>query len=84
MQHERISARRRTLKGGKVILSKSTLIDCVIRDLSETGARLEFSGATSLPSEFKLQFATSGEERLVTLTWQRGLSAGVHFEAPRP
>ena len=81
MQHERISARRRTLKGGKVILSKSTLIDCMIKDLSETGARLEFSGATSLPSEFKLQFTTSGEEKLVTLTWQRGLSAGVHFEA---
>ncbi len=65
-----------------MILSKSTLIDCVIRDMSDTGVRLEFGGLTQLPSEFKLRVAASGAEAVVELAWQRGLSAGVWFDAP--
>lgn len=82
MEEHRNSSRRRTVKEGKVVLSKSTLIDCLIRDLSERGARLEFAGPTVLPPEFKLRIVASGVEAQVELTWQRGLSAGVKFEAP--
>jgi hypothetical protein len=45
----RISPRRRMLKQGKVVMSDWTVIDCVIRDLRDTGARLEFAGLTGLP-----------------------------------
>ncbi len=83
MEEHRKSVRRRKLDGAKVILSKSTLIDCVIRDMSDTGARLEFGGLTQLPSEFKLRVAATGTEAFVELAWQRGLSAGVRFAAAR-
>jgi len=79
---ERTSARRRTLKGGRVLLSNWTAVDCNIRNLSETGARLEFSGPTELPSEFRLLIAASGEIFPVQLSWRRGLAAGVHFTGP--
>ncbi len=81
MMQDRISDRRRTLKQGKVLLTSSSLIDCEVRDLSDTGARIEFAGPTLLPSEFKLRIAHGDLDRLVELTWQRGLSAGVRFGA---
>jgi hypothetical protein len=82
MDEHRSKDRRRKLQAGKAILSKSTIIDCTIRDLSETGARLEFSGPTQLPKEFVLRVAMTGAQAPVELMWQRGLSAGVRFDAP--
>ena len=41
------------LKDAKVVLSDWTMINCTIRDVNEEGARLVFSGATSLPEEFR-------------------------------
>ncbi len=76
LQELRASQRQRIIRGGKVILSKSTLLDCVIRDLSSGGARLEFAGPTSLPSEFKLRIREEAAKP-VELAWQRGLRAGV-------
>ena len=81
VQHEcRAFARQRTAKDGKVILTKSTLLDCVVRDLSSGGARLEFAGPTALPSEFKLRISVEATAKPVELAWQRGLRAGVRFE----
>ena len=71
--------RQKALKAGKVILSESTLLDCVIRNTSDGGARLQFDAVVALPAEFKLQIGASGVTRPVTLAWQRGLTAGVQF-----
>jgi len=70
------------LKDGKVILSASTLMNCVIRNLSEGGARLEFSGPTPLPQEFRIRSVTAGTEAAVRLAWQYGCSVGVRFDTP--
>jgi hypothetical protein len=40
-------------------MSDWTVIDCVIRDLSDAGARLEFAGPTELPQEFRLLVRSS-------------------------
>jgi len=82
MSKERVSERRKAVKEGKVILSKWTVINCLIRDLSDTGARLKFDGPTQLPPEFRLRISTTGAEAPVELAWQRGLEAGVRFETP--
>jgi hypothetical protein len=75
--------RRRTLKQAQVVLSDWSTINCTIRDVSETGARLEFSGAVSLPDEFRVLFMTEKEIVPAERLWQRGLSAGVAFTGPR-
>ncbi len=79
---KRISPRRRMLKQGKVVMSDWTVIDCIIRDLSDTGARLEFAGPTELPQEFRLLVVSSNLLIPAALAWQRGLAAGVHFTGP--
>ena len=79
MNENRNAGRRKALKGGKIILSKSSLLDCRIVDLSDTGARLELDAPTFLPLKFSLRFVTSGKEIPVKLAWQRGAEAGVRF-----
>lgn len=79
MEERRTIPRRRALKEGKVVLSDWTAIDCGIRDLSEIGARLEFSGPTKLPHEFRLLVVSSNRLISAELKWQRGLAAGVLF-----
>ena len=71
--------RRRTLKKGRVVLSDSTVMDCLVRDLTETGARLEFAAPVGLPPDFRLLVVGSNLLMPSALSWQRGLSAGVHF-----
>jgi len=75
----RKSARRRTLKAGKVILPNGAVIDCSIRDISETGARLEFAAVIVLPSEFDLLIVSSQTRTAAELLWHRGLNAGIRF-----
>lgn len=78
---ERQSTRRKALKKGKILLSKWASIDCTIRDLSETGAKLQFEAPTELPAEFKLMIVTTEQVIPVELAWQRGLNAGVRFSS---
>ena len=79
MDDRRKSSRRRTLKRGKVILTKWTVMDCLIRNLSEKGARLEFGGPVELPKTFQLELIEEGRTVAAELLWQRGLTAGVSF-----
>lgn len=80
-EHRR-AHRRRALKDAKVVLSDWTMIDCTIRDVNEEGARLVFSGATSLPEEFRLLTVATNTIRPARLSWQRGLAAGISFTGP--
>lgn len=82
MDSQRGLQRRRTLKQGKVVLTDSTVLDCLIRDMSEAGARLEFGAPTELPREFRVLITSSNLLIPAHLAWQRGLAAGVHFTGP--
>ena len=55
-------------------------IACTIRNLSNTGAQLNFAHATILPRVFQLKF--DGNEQRVTVVWQSARLAGVRFQAP--
>lgn len=84
MAHEdrRQTQRHRALKEGKVVLSDWSVIDCLIRNLSEIGARLEFTGPTTLPPEFRVLIVSSNLIYPAEVEWQRGLSAGICFTGP--
>jgi hypothetical protein len=46
--------RLRTLKGGSVLFGVASAIDCVIRNMSETGAQLAVESPVGVPDEFTL------------------------------
>lgn len=70
------------------VLSRATIIVrgckrfCVVRDLSNTGAKLGVSADVDLPNEFKLSFAGHPLQLQVRLMWRRGDFAGVQFSFP--
>ena len=81
-EHHRSAHRQRTLKAAKVVLTDWTAIDCTIRDISATGARLVFGDAFALPEEFRVIIVMTNTIVPVRLLWQRGLTAGVSFTGP--
>lgn len=83
MPHGRQHVRRRTLKGGRLNYRDGpAAVECVIRNLSERGARLHVADIRSIPSEFVLTFDADGTSRSCFVKWRRGDSLGVEFVAP--
>ncbi len=72
----------RTLKQGKVVTSNWTMMDCLIRDISDTGARIALGGVAELPQEFRLLIVSSETLVPAELEWRRGLLVGVRFTGP--
>ena len=77
---QRSVTRRRVLKDGKIIIHPpSGTLDVKIRDLSETGAKLEIPAATTLPEKFALIIVAEGVVTPTEVMWRRGDLVGVHF-----
>ena len=71
--------RQLVLKEGKVILSDRVSLDCIVRDISPGGARLEFKTPVSLPPDFSLRIVSADLIIPATAAWQRKLEAGIRF-----
>lgn len=71
--------RRRTLKHGALTLkSGGPKVDCVVRDISASGARIWRPHWLRLPARFQLTIP--GELNVtVQLRWEIGQEAGVQF-----
>ncbi|MGH6925550.1 MAG: PilZ domain-containing protein [Propylenella sp.] len=82
MEEHRDAHRRRALKAGKVVLSDWKVIDCLIRDISEGGARLEFGAPMDLPASFRVLITSLNLLVPAAPAWQRGVSVGVRFTGP--
>lgn len=55
MSNRRSHPRRRTFKGGKLTFNKGlSVLDCIVRDWSEDGARLELPTTVGVPESFEL------------------------------
>ncbi|MFO0992659.1 MAG: PilZ domain-containing protein [Hyphomicrobiales bacterium] len=80
----RRNVRRRTLKNGKIVLPGSWgTYDCIIKDVSDSGARLRLAGEGAiLPTEFDLVFVTEALTYPVHLRWRRDQECGVEFSGP--
>jgi hypothetical protein len=72
--------RSRTIIGGKVVFNdRHCVVDCTIRDMSETGAKLVFSGHVRLPDEFDLEMPQKGMRHRARVMWWAAESCGVLF-----
>ncbi len=79
-QEHRINPRHRTLKGGKISYANDTcVVDCVIRNLSLTGASLAVPMTVGIPSSFTLLDAHGGTRHPAQIVWRKGERIGVRF-----
>ena len=78
--NKRTMRRVRVLKQGKMLLPNGmTVIDCTVRDLSETGARLLCGDPGAIPNTFRLVFPADRTMREVEVVWRRPDQLGVRF-----
>jgi hypothetical protein len=86
MLDRRQSTRDKVIYGGvaKVDDSGATR-DCVVRNISDKGASLEFSNLVRLPKEqMSLTIARKGRSFLAKIIWWRDNFVGVAFKAETP
>ena len=84
MLDRRQNARDKVIYGG-VAESDGATRDCVVRNISENGASLEFSNVIKLPKEqMSLKIARKGQSFLAKVIWWRDNFVGVAFRAESP
>lgn len=75
----RNSPRRRINKPARLLIDATSNMDCLVRNLSETGALIMVSHPKYLPEDIILTIPDIGFERAVRIKWRRARSIGVIF-----
>ena len=76
----RVSPRNPVFWQARVVCHEQGLtIDCRLRNLSETGARLEIDGAIPLPATFDIVAPAKGKTWRARSVWRQGSETGVAF-----
>ena len=75
----RDSPRLRTFKGGAISFDRVAGLECIVRNLSDTGACVELSGATTVPDQFSLIIRPELIRRECEVEWRKGKKVGVRF-----
>jgi PilZ domain len=86
MLDRRQSARDKVMYGGVAeIDERGVTRDCIVRNISENGATIEFSNVVHLPREqMSLRIARKGRSFLARVIWWRDNFVGVAFRAETP
>lgn len=82
LEHRRAGRRRLLLDGKIVTLNKMSLVDCTVKDLSETGAKLRCSDHLAVPDTFRLWVPSSGLYQEAKVVWRQEISCGIIFTGP--
>jgi len=81
-QGKRKSTRKRVLRGGLIIFNdRRSTLSCMVRDVSDTGARLRVAKDAAVPDRFDLLIDTDGLEAPCTIAWRKGEDVGVRFDS---
>lgn len=84
MQTEhRTSPRVRSFLRGEIIHSNgSSKTECIVRDLSEGGARVEAPATVTVPEFFELHIPLRNAIYRAQIVWQHGQDLGLQFAKP--
>lgn len=83
MSERRQEQRRRTYLGGQVAFNNRwSTMSCVVRNLSEHGARLDFADPAFIPDDVDLIIPLRGDSRRARVVWREQRAVGVTFAMP--
>lgn len=75
----RSELRRKAFKGGVITFNRGySAYECVVRNLSEHGARLVFGDMAAVPHAFELAIGAEAA-RKAQICWREGTAIGVAF-----
>ena len=78
MVETRVAPRIRVMKAAKIDYGGDKY-PCIVRDISSTGAALEFSDLIRIPDEFTLIMPDDRLKLSCRVVWRRGYRVGVRF-----
>ncbi len=79
MSESRSTFRYRTHRPAKIFVKDGGAIECLVRDLSTKGARLEVADQAKIPDDFFLVIQGSSEKFRCRRVWQIGTIIGVQY-----
>jgi PilZ domain len=80
MIEKRAAPRHRVLKGGRLAFSDGGGLDCVVRNISSSGARLDVANSMGVPPSFTLIIAADRFMRRCHAVWSSEARIGVAFD----
>jgi hypothetical protein len=82
MQDRRESVRDKVFLGGVAEFNeRGSTMDCVVRNLSEHGACVEFNSSVGIPDQMNLTIARKGRSFLARMIWRQANRVGLAFRA---
>ena len=79
--NQRSTPRTRTVLRAEIRFNDGMMsAECLVRDISASGARLELSGEVTLPDRFDLHIPKRNLTYRATMRWRKGKEIGVVFE----
>jgi hypothetical protein len=79
-ERRNISRKKSFLKGTVYFNNRLSSLACVVRDFSDTGARLEFAAVATVPDNVELYVPARDQTLRCEVRWRRGNEIGVNFE----
>ena len=80
MENKRRGPRQRVFKSGKIVFAGGSFsVDCVIRNQSQSGARLQIPTSVAIPDRFILVDGHAGARHEASVVWRKGDLIGVRF-----
>jgi hypothetical protein len=80
MSESRSNPRLRSLLRGRAIFNnRSSILDCTVRDLTPTGAKLDFGSPDGIPDAFDLEIPLKSRTHRAQVVWRQGNMCGVKF-----
>ncbi|MFV0296863.1 MAG: response regulator [Hyphomicrobiaceae bacterium] len=82
-EERRKNKRNRLLKGAIIVFNnRQSTLPCVLRDMTDSGARLQLSSSASVPDKFTLNVELDGIEVQCKVAWRKSGEIGITFLAP--
>jgi hypothetical protein len=83
-ENNRIAARNRVLKGAKIVsMDKWSVVDCTVRDLSATGARIICGDQAAIANEFRFLIPSENTICTARVVWRRDDMLGIAFTSEK-
>ena len=80
MKESRAARRHRVLKAGLIEFSGGGAIGCAVKNLSASGAALEFESALDIPDRLTLCILPDAVKRQCRVIWRSPKRIGISFE----
>jgi hypothetical protein len=82
MQERRQSPRTRTLRAGKILFNnKRSVIDCMVRNISASGACVLVANVVGIPATFDLVIDGESASRPCAMVWHANNRLGIEFRS---